>query len=61
VWEGCEGKIEVVGQLPILEFGWFRKCIPNSVQVGGQCSLEVCEGGRSDVVADDEKKKCALI
>ena len=61
MWECREGKIEVVGQLPILEFWWFRKCIPNPMQVCDQGCLQIHQGGCSYVVRDDEQKERALI
>src|SRR6266576_1386951 len=61
MWECREGKIEVVGQLAILELWWFRECIPNSLQVSDQRCLEIRQRSCPDVVANDEQKERALI
>ena len=54
MWKRCERQVEVVGQFPILQFFWLQQRVPDTLQVGSQRCLEVREGRRSDVIANNK-------
>ena len=54
MWESRERQIKVVGQLPVLQFGWFRQRFPDTLQVSSQRCLEVREGRCSKVFTNNK-------
>lgn len=51
-----ERQIKVVLQLAVCKFLRLGKTVPDALEIGGQCSLEVGQRCGADVVTNDEKK-----
>ena len=49
-----EREVKVVRELDILQLRGFRQAFPDTLQVGGQRSLQIGQRRRADVVADDK-------
>ena len=59
--KGGEGQVEEIRQLTVLEFRRFIQTFPYPLKICRESGLQVCQGCRTNVIANDEEKECTTV